>query len=102
MHRGVQSGSVLMKGALATSLGILSLFVGPSAIALDSTFPLARLAAGSRQAAAIADSVLADGTTLQLVQALAGPSTRQALLTTLGYFSLALDVPEVADRQWSQ
>jgi len=102
MHRGVQSGSVLTKGALATSLGILSLFVGPSAIALDSTFPLARLAAGSRQAAAIADSVLADSTTLQLVQALAGPSTRQALLTTLGYFSLALDVPEVADRQWSQ
>jgi diguanylate cyclase (GGDEF)-like protein len=100
MRRGVKSGSALTKGALAASLAIAALTATPAAAA-DSTFPLARLAAGSRQAAAIVDAVLADNTTLQLAQALAGAPARKALLMAAGYFSLALDVPEVADREWT-
>ncbi len=102
MCRGLVSGSTLMKGALATSLATFAALTGSAASAVDSTFPLARLAAGSRQAAANVDAVLADGPVFQLAQALAGAPAREALLVACGYFSLALDVPEVADRQWTR
>ncbi len=102
MHRGLfLSGGRLAKRMLAVSLTIATALIGPYADAVDSTFPLARLAAGSRHAAASVESVLADNATLLLAQAFAGTAARQALLRAVGYFSLALDVPEVADRQWT-
>jgi diguanylate cyclase (GGDEF)-like protein len=102
MCRGSESGSTLVKGVFATSLAIFAALTGPVAAAVESTFPLARLAAGSRQAAANVDAILTGGPAFQLAQALGGAPAREALLVACGYFSLALDVPEVADRQWTR
>lgn len=64
------------------------------------SFPLAELAAGSHRLASTVDTVAGSDTALAIAGAVGGAATRQALLTAIGYFSTALDVPRIADRQW--
>ena len=82
----------------ATAL-VLSIAFAP---AHADPLALADLAAGSRTLVTTVDRIGTDDVTLAVAGAVGGGATQQALLTALGSFSLAFDLPTFADHQWRQ
>ncbi|MEO5561144.1 MAG: diguanylate cyclase [Dokdonella sp.] len=72
------------------------------ATAAGRNFARAQLAASSQRLAASTGEALGGSTSMGLARAIGGAPGCQALLTLLGDFSAALDVPALSDRQWDQ
>ncbi len=65
------------------------------------SYPQADVALGSRALVAAVDSRLGGVCARELASAVAGGAGREWLLTRLGDFAAALDVPTIADQQWT-
>ncbi|MEO7757546.1 MAG: diguanylate cyclase [Dokdonella sp.] len=72
------------------------------ATAAGSDFARAQLATNSQRLAIATDETLGGVTPIALARAVGGAGGCQELLTLLGDFSAALDVPVLSDRQWEQ
>ena len=77
-------------------------FFAVAASAQDRAYPRAQLASDSRRIAAAVENAFAGDVALELAGAMGGSAARQALVAGIGDFAEAIDVPAIADREWTR
>ena len=93
----------LRAAAVCLLCGLLGpMHARPAAAAPATEYPWAQRAMDARRLALAIDRNLVAGPTMSLAQALGGTWGRQKLLTLAGHVSSALDVPAVAEPQWTR